>query len=83
MSAEQMALPFNLRSIKSQRKESANDDLTGSSFFDGSSTITVIGVSQANPNQVIVERDLDGKSWTAPAWMIRAIVGRKRKRRAA
>ena len=83
MSAEQITLPFNLLSMKTVGKRDVNDDLVGRCFFDGASTISVISVCPANPNQVIVQRDLDGKSWTAPAWLIRTVVGRKKKRRAA
>lgn len=83
MNAEQIALPFNLLGLKPAGKKQANDDLVGCTFFDGSATITVVRTCPANPNQVVVERDLDGKSWTAPVWLIRTVVGRKKRRRAA
>ncbi|MGA9998208.1 MAG: hypothetical protein WBP93_22535 [Pyrinomonadaceae bacterium] len=86
MSAEQITLPFNLTGRKAARKKDVNDvndDLIGRCFFDGASTINVIRTSPANPNQVIVQRDTDGKSWTVPAWLIRTVIGRRKKRRAA
>ena len=83
MKAEQIALPLRLIAGQSVKEKHANDDLIGRSFFDGSATISVIGVGEANPQQVIVKRDLDGKSWSVAAWLIRMIIGRKRKRHAA
>jgi hypothetical protein len=84
MKPEQIVLP--LKQIKRETRETAeqaNADLVGRSFFDGSTAITVTGVSHTNPRQVVVRRDADGKSWSVPAGLIRLIVGRKKRRRAA
>lgn len=84
MAAEQKVFPFG----PGVRREAAavkppNADLVGRSYMDGVSKVRVVGVSPANPNQVVVERDLDGRGWTAPAWMIRLVVGSRKARRAA
>ena len=84
MATEQKVLPFG----PGVRREAAavktpNADLVSRSYADGASKVRVVGVNPANPNQVVVERDLDGRSWTAPAWMIRLVVGSKKGRRAA
>lgn len=84
MKPEQIALP--LRPTNRETRETAeqvNADLVGRSFFDGSATVTVTDVSRTNPRQVIVRRDAGGKSWSVPAGLIRIIVGRKKRRRAA
>lgn len=84
MKPQQIILP--LRQINRETRETAeqpNADLVGRSFFDGSATITVTAISHTNPRQVIVRRDQEGKSWSVPAGVIRLIVGRKKRRRAA
>lgn len=83
MKAEQIALPLRLIGGQSIREKQANDDLIGRGFFDGSTTIIVIGVCEADPQQVIVRRDLDGKSWSVAACLIRMIIGRRKRRTAA
>lgn len=83
MATEQLTFPFRLLDGKSLRESCDNSDLIGQSFLDGSVTITVIGLCPANPKLVIVERELDGKRWSVPAGVMRLIVGRRRKRRAA
>ena len=83
MKTEQRVLPFKPAGgspIKDGRKNAA---LIGKSFLDGSVEITVMSVCQSNPNQVMVERDVDGKRWSVPVGVIRLIVGRRKKRRAA
>lgn len=84
MKPQQIILP--LKQINRETRETAeqpNADLVGRSFFDGSATITVTGVSHTNPRQVIVHCSLKGKSWSVPAGLIRLIVGRKKWRRRA
>lgn len=81
MEAEQIAFPFRPVSRKIISR-GLNTDLIGRSFADGAATISVIGVCPGNPRHVMVQRDLDGKSWSVPAGMIRLITGH-RKRRAA
>lgn len=65
------------------RRRASHADLIGRSFFDGSADVTVTGVCPANPAQVVVERELDGRRWTISAGLVRLIVGRERKRRTA
>ena len=84
MKPEQIVLP--LKQINRETREGAeqpNADLVGRYFYDGSATITVTGVQRTNPKQVIVRRDACGKSWSVPAGLIRIIVGRRKRRRAA
>ena len=83
MKAEQIVLPFRLTGGTSVKEGQGCADLIGQSFHDGRVTLSVIGVCPSNPNQVIVQRDLDQKSWAAPAWLIRTIVGQKKKKRRA
>lgn len=84
MEAKQIVFPFGPGVRReAEAVKSPNADLVGRSYMDGASKVRVIGVSSANSNQVVVERDLDGRNWTAPAWMIRMIVGARKLRRAA
>ncbi|HKC65929.1 MAG TPA: hypothetical protein VKB86_19955 [Pyrinomonadaceae bacterium] len=83
MEAKQIALPFRLITGKEIRDGRDNTDLIGRSFMDGPSTITIMSVCLSNPEQVMVERDLNGKRWSVPAGVIRLIVGHKKKRRVA
>ena len=52
--------------------------LLGRGFFAGASYVRVVGLCPANSSQVVLERELDGKRWTAPSSLIRVIVGRRR-----
>ena len=83
MKPEQIVLPLRPINRETRQTEQANAHLIGRCFFDGSATITVTGVSHTNPKQVIVRRDLDGKIWSVSAGLIRLIVGRRKRRRAA
>jgi hypothetical protein len=78
MKAEQIVFPF-----PGLRRESAvkppNVDPVGRSYTDGASKVRVVAVSPADANQVVVERDLDGKRWAAPVNDIRHIVARNRR----
>ncbi|MDT7602576.1 MAG: hypothetical protein QOF61_573 [Acidobacteriota bacterium] len=65
------------------RRASPNADLVGRSFSDGTSEVFVRGVSTTNPTHVVVERERDGHSWTIHAGVVRMIVGRTRRQRAA
>ena len=80
MSAKQIALPFRAR-----RKEQNNPsvDLIGRSYADGEATITVIGICGADERRVMVQRDLDGCTWSMPAWLMRLIFLEKKGKRAA
>lgn len=81
MMAEQIVLPFRLRrKSKAVKARSGNDDLVGLGYYDGVSSVVVMGVSPSNPKLVVVERESDGKSWTVPAGLIRLIVSDKQRR---
>ena len=60
-----------------KRAKSLKDGLLGRIFFDGASYVRVVGLCPANSSQVVLERELDGKRWTAPSSLIRMIVGRR------
>ena len=60
-----------------------HQDLIGRRFLDGLSSVVVTGICRFNPAQVTVERELDGKSWSISARLIRFITKRERKTRAA
>jgi hypothetical protein len=60
-----------------------HDDLIGRRFFDGLSSVVVTGTCRLNPAQVWVMREMDGKSWSISAGLIRHITTRERKRRTA
>ena len=82
MEAEQIAFPF--KSVKPKVvKKGPNADLIGRSFYIDSATITVIDLCPIKPDQVMVERDMDGKRWLVPAGLIRLITGQKSRRRVA
>lgn len=84
MEAEQLTLPFRLIRRKNIKDRRDNSDLIGRSFMDRSNKITVMSVCPSNPEQVMVERDMeDGKRWSVSVGLIRLIVGRRRERRAA
>ena len=80
MSAKQIALPF-----RAGRKEHNNPsvDLIGRSYMDGEATITVIGICATDERRVMVQRDLDGCTWSMPAWLMRLIFLDKKGKRAA
>jgi hypothetical protein len=60
-----------------------HEDLIGRRFFDSLSSVVVTSICRLNPAQVMVEREMDGKSWSISARLIRLITGRERKRRTA
>ena len=71
MHAEQFAFPFRFR--KPKVGNSPNTDLIGRSYVDGHATITVVSVCPNDEKRVMVERDLDGRTWSMPAWLMRLI----------
>jgi hypothetical protein len=81
MNAEQIAFPF--RAQKAKRNLKSNADLIGRSYADGHATITVISVCLNDGTRVMVERDLDGRSWSMPAWLMRLIFLETKGKRAA
>jgi hypothetical protein len=70
MQAEQITFPFR---AKPKRNTSSSADLIGRSYEDGHATITVVSVCLNDDSRVMVERDLDGRAWSMPAWLMRLI----------
>jgi len=60
-----------------------NVDLLGRAFYAGPARITVSRVRPGNPHQVIIEHEIDGKSWALPAGLVRLILDRARTRQTA
>jgi len=81
MHAQQITFPF--RSQRPARRDAPHTDLIGRSYKDGRATMTVTGVCQNDINRVMVERDLDGRAWSMPAWLMRLIFFEKKRKRAA
>jgi hypothetical protein len=81
MKAQQIAFPFRMKSPS--RRNAPNTDLIGRSYVDGHATMTVTGVCLNQINRVMVERDLDGRTWSMPAWLMRLIFLEKKRKRAA
>ena len=71
MQTEQIAFPFRFKKPKSSSHHNA--DLIGRSYVDGQATITVVSVCLNDDKRVMVERDLDGRIWSMPAWLMRLI----------
>ena len=81
MSARQIALPF--RSKQRDMSGNSNEELIGRSYEEGDSTVTVIGLCMNDLSRVMVQRDIDGRTWSMPAWLMRLIFMEKDYRRAA
>ena len=81
MSAKQIALPFRTR--RKERTRNANEDLIGRSYEDDYATVTVIGICHDDERRVMVQRDIDGRTWSMPAWLMRLIFLDKQNKRAA
>ena len=81
MSARQITLPFRLR--RGEPQTDRNADLIGRSYEEGDSTITVIETCLNDERRVMVERDLDGHTWSMPAWLMRLVFKEKKRKRAA
>lgn len=61
----------------------ASRELIGRSYQqDEYATVTVTRICAEDAARVVVERDVDGKSWTMPGWLIRLILLEERKRAA-
>jgi hypothetical protein len=71
MNAEQFAFPFSAK--KPKPGNSPHTDLIGRSYVDGHATITVVSVCLNDDRRVMVERDLDGRTWSMPAWLMHLI----------
>lgn len=81
MNAKQITLPFRFR--EARIRPSANLDLIGRSYRDGDAEITVIEICPNDESRVMVERDLDGHTWSMPAWLMRLIFFEHKRKRAA
>ena len=81
MNGRQITLPFRRRSTES--RPNANHELIGRSYQqDEYASVTVTRICAEDAARVVVERDVDGKSWTMPGWLIRLILLEERKRAA-
>ena len=81
MNATQITLPFRLRGAR--QRQNQNLDLLGRCYADGDAVITVIEICPGDESRVMVERDLDGRTWSMPAWVMRLIFMEKKKRKRA
>ena len=81
MQLEQIAFPFRAR--KPRRSNNPSADLIGRSYVDGNANITVVSVCLNDDKRVMVERDLDGRIWSMPAWLMRLIFLETKEKRAA
>ena len=81
MSARQIALP--LRSKRAEKSVNPNQDLIGRSYEEDDSIITVIGLCLNDERRVMVQRDIDGRTWSMPAWLMRLIFMESNRKRAA
>ena len=81
MSARQITLPFRSRRVESENDPNA--DLVGRSYEEGDATITVVETCLNDPRRVMVERDIDGHTWSMPAWLMRLVFKETKRKRAA
>ncbi len=81
MSARQIALPFRSRRV--EKGLNSNRDLIGRSYEENDATVTVIDVCLNDDRRVIVQRDIDGRTWTMPAWLMRLIFLEQNRKQAA
>ncbi|HWP53800.1 MAG TPA: hypothetical protein VN476_06660 [Pyrinomonadaceae bacterium] len=81
MSARQIALPF--RSKRIDKSMNQNEDLIGRSYEEDEAIVTVIGLCLNDDRRVMVQRDIDGRTWSMPAWLMRLIFMERNRKRAA
>ncbi|HJZ80597.1 MAG TPA: hypothetical protein VKD91_09630 [Pyrinomonadaceae bacterium] len=81
MSARQIALPFRLKRV--DEGVNTNQDLIGRSYEEDDAVITVIGKCLNDDRRVMVQRDIDGRTWSMPAWLMRLIFMEQNGKRAA
>jgi hypothetical protein len=81
MSTKQITLPF--RSKRPELGTDSNADLIGRSYEEGDAIITVIETCLNDQRRVMVERDLDGHTWSMPAWLMRLVFKETKRKRAA
>jgi hypothetical protein len=81
MNAQQFTLPFRLR--RAEPRANSNNDLIGRWYRqDKWTTVTVVDICLDDPGRVKVQRDVDGKTWTMPGWLMRLIFLEELKRAA-
>ena len=81
MSANQIVFPFLLKKAEAGRKP--NIDLIGRWYKEDHALITIIGLCPGDDGRVMVERDIDGHTWSMPAWLMRLVFMEKKKRKRA
>jgi hypothetical protein len=81
MSARQITLPF--RSKRIDKSMNPNEDLIGRSYEEDDAIVTVIGLCLNDDRRVMVQRDIDGRTWSMPAWLMRLIFMERNRKRAA
>ena len=81
MSARQITLPFRSRRV--EFGTDPNADLIGRSYEEGDATITVIETCLNDPRRVMVEHDIEGHTWSMPAWLMRLVFKETKRKRAA
>jgi hypothetical protein len=81
MSVRQIAFAFRTKHGEEQRDP--NHDLIGRSYEEGDAIITVVETCLNDQRRVMVERDLDGHTWSMPAWLMRLIFKETEQKRAA
>ena len=81
MSARQITLPFRAR--RAEVQNDPNADLIGRSYDEGIATITVLETCLNDQRRVMVRRDLDGHTWSMPAWLMRLVFKESKRKRAA
>jgi hypothetical protein len=81
MSSRQIALPF--RSKRIDKSMNPNEDLIGRSYEEDDAIVTVIGLCLNDDRRVMVQRDIDGRTWSMPAWLMRLIFMERNRKRAA
>jgi len=81
MNTRQITLPFRIREAAPRKNQ--NLDLIGRSYKDGRAIVTVVELCSSDETRVIVKRNLDGHTWSMPAWLMRLIFLEKKRKRAA
>jgi hypothetical protein len=81
MSARQIALPF--RSKRIDKSMNPNEDLIGRSYKEDDAIVTVIELCLNDNHRVMVQRDIDGRTWSMPAWLMRLIFMERNRKQAA
>jgi hypothetical protein len=82
MTAKQIVLPF-LRQ-KTGRQPNKNTDLIGRAYDEGhQSRVTIVGICAHDDRRVIVQRDVDNRTWSMPGWLIRMVLLESESRQAA